>query len=377
MWIASPFTNLNFCELQVWGANLCPPRTSSFASVVSGTYCVNATWGQVCQQTCNNGFIAVAGSSVATCNGASWSAPPLLCAPVCASPPAPAVLGSCSQSLFVESFANATSAAQRFQPINPVQAIRTSWIIVDGSIQAAGSFGCTSGLQLLAQSSAVANYIGSFTLQVSFSTADTAGLMYMSSADGSSYYAVTVNVATDLHTFTLLNAGVSTTLAMTSLPTIANAWYVLTVAYSSGGAVVVTLNSTRLFSLTDASLLTGSMGIIANTAASFTGLSFSTPCYGTCSPTLAQGVCQFTCPTGYIQQGTGRQVCTSSASGASVSWVGSSVNCTLPPPTFLGAYIVTPESQPVNAAVGAALVATAASPTSQVGGGRGWRVYLK
>ena len=58
--------------------------------------------------------------------------------------------------------------------------------------------------------------------------------------------------------------------------------------------------------------------------------------------------------------------CSASSSGASVSWVGSSVNCTLPPPTFFGAYIVTPESQPVNAAIGSPLIATASSPTSQV-----------
>ena len=310
VWVASQFTNLNFCELQVWGANLCPVRSSAFARVVPGSFCTNATWGQVCQQSCNNGYVAVAGSSVATCNGASWSAAPLLCAPVCASPPAPAVLGSCTQSLFIESFANSSSASLRFLPISSSQTIGESWIFVDSTVQAAGSFGCTSGLMLLAQSSAVANYIGSFTLSVSLSTSDTAGLLFMCSSDGSSYYAVTFNAGTGLHTLVLLNSGVSTTLASTSLSVATNSWYRLVVSYSSGGVIVVSLNSTQLFSLTDSSLISGSVGILANTAAQFTALSFSTPCFGTCSPTLAQGVCQFTCPTGYIQQGTGIQVCT-------------------------------------------------------------------
>ena len=141
-------------------------------------------------------------------------------------------------------------------------------------------------------------------------TADTAGLLFMCSSDGSSYYAVTLDAGSDVHTLVLLNSGVSTTLATMNLKIIANSWYSLTVSYSSGGLIVVSFNSTQLFSLTDSSLITGSIGLLANTAALFSALSYITPCYGTCSPTLAQGVCQFLCPAGYIQQGSGTQVCT-------------------------------------------------------------------
>jgi hypothetical protein len=251
----------------------------------------------------------------------------------------------CRQSLFLERFTNATSAATRFQPLLSAQTIGTSWIFVDGGVQAAGSFGCTTGLQLIAQSSAVSSYIGTFTLTVSFATSDTAGLLFMVSADGLSYYSVTINAGTGLHTFQVLNSGVATTIGSTSLGVAADAWYTLTVVYGSSGSMTVALNSTQLFAVTDNTLITGSIGLIANTAARFTALSYVTPCFGTCSPTLAQGLCQFTCPTGFIQSGSGTLVCTASPSGASVSWVGQSVNCTLPPPTFFGAYITTPETQ--------------------------------
>lgn len=144
----------------------------------------------------------------------------------------------------------------------------------------------------------------------------------MCASNGSSFYAINVNAGTGVHTLILLNAGSVTTLATTRLSVVSNAWYLLTVAYSSGGEIIVSLNSTQLFSVTEASLLMGSIGVLANTVALFSAISFSIPCFGTCSPSLAQGVCQFICPTGYIQQGTGRQVCTASASGTSASWVG-------------------------------------------------------
>jgi hypothetical protein len=82
------------------------------------------------------GYAPVSGSASARCRGASWDNPPLICQPICPTLPMPANAASCSQTLFAENFANATTAATRFASIDPNrQPFGTTWTIMDGVLQ--------------------------------------------------------------------------------------------------------------------------------------------------------------------------------------------------------------------------------------------------
>lgn len=210
--------DLNFCELEVWAANSCPTRASPNASPVAGSTCTGATLGSQCVQTCNGGFTAVAGAANATCLGSSWdqtvrdSGPlwmlhvfsrtqnaalllqDLVCEPLCPVPTPPTPLGTCTQSLFAESFSNATSAASRFTSVVALQPIGTAWQFVDGTVQATGTPGCiTSGLVMVATSASVQSYSDIFNVSATLQTAYSAGLVFFAAPDGSSYYALTLN----------------------------------------------------------------------------------------------------------------------------------------------------------------------------------------
>ena len=165
------------------------------------------------------------------------------------------------------------------------------------------------------------------------------------------------------------------------------------------------VNGEKLVTVSDLTLTSGGYpGLYATYSATFSNLFVNVPCtLGTCAPTMVQGICQFTCPTGYIASSNGTQVrmkrkpvwvsigwaawlrrvqdeagrvyptasprpqvCTKSASGTTAFWTGPQLSCTLPPPYFPGAYIMTPESQPAGAAVGTPLIATSTSPSSIV-----------
>ena len=145
-------------------------------------------------------------------------------------------------------------------------------------------------------------------------------------------------------------------------------WYSLLLEFTPGNIMSGYVNGAKLITVSDLTLTGGGYpGLYATYSATFASLSVTAPCtLGTCSPTMVQGLCQFTCPTGYIASSNGTLLCNMAASGASAFWSGPSLTCTLPPPVFYGAYIVTPEALPVGSVVGPPLSATSTSPSSTV-----------
>lgn len=145
----------------------------------------------------------------------------------------------------------------------------------------------------------------------------------------------------------LWNAFTLTTLASAPYRVIgggATPWYTILLQYLPGNILAGYVNGEKLVTVSDLTLSGGGYpGLYATFSATFSSLSVNVPCtVGTCSPTTVQGVCQFTCPTGYVASSNGTLVCTMASSGAAASWSGPSLTCTLPPPVFYGAYISTP-----------------------------------
>lgn len=293
----------------------------------------------------------------------------LVCEPLCPVPTPPIPLGTCTQSLFAEGFANSTSAAARFTSVVALQPIGTAWQFVDGDVQATGAPGCiTSGLVMVATSASVQSYTGIFNVSTTLQTDFSAGLVFFAAPDGSSYYALTLNATAGVlsiqvgypgprvhldgspnlptTSLQLWNAYTLTTLASAPFRVLGgpSPWYTILLQYFPGNILSGYVNGEKLVTVSDLTLSGGGYpGLYATYSATFSSLAVNVPCsVGTCSPTTVQGVCQFTCPTGYVASSNGTLVCTMAPTTTSAFWTGPSLSCTLPPPVFYGAYISTP-----------------------------------
>jgi hypothetical protein len=215
---------------------------------------------------------------------------------------------------------------------------------------------------------AVASYTSTFTASTVVSTTDAAGLIFFASSDGTTYYGVTLNATAGVVALQRWSSFVLTSLASAPVDfLLPSAFYAISVTYSAGGIMAVSINGLAVFTVSDIIVSPGGfVGLYAATSAMFRSLSFVVPCsIGTCSQTLSRGVCQFACPTGFLPSSNGTLTCNLDPSGQSASWSGSPLTCILPPPVFYGAYITTPESQSTGTIIGD-LVATSSSPTAVV-----------
>ena len=99
---ASPaIGQLSLAELRVWSGNACPAFAGVNTVVVSGGAVCSAGGGGLgsnCTLACAPGTSQIGGSTSATCTGDAWSAPPLVCAPLCPPLPIPSDLALPAQS---------------------------------------------------------------------------------------------------------------------------------------------------------------------------------------------------------------------------------------------------------------------------------------
>ena len=214
-------SSLSMSQVEVYAANSCPALTTTFALQSGGAQCgAGAPYGATCIQTCNVGYTAVSGASVATCTGANWNVPPLVCLPQCNTVMPPPNVAACQQTLVADNFTpppglpNGTLA--KWFALDPAKAIGISWFVADGQLQASASWGCEDEQLLVAGSDAVRDYTGSWSASVYVFTDDRAGLVR--AIDASNFLRFYIDVISGVHELEVVIGGQEALLADASLP---------------------------------------------------------------------------------------------------------------------------------------------------------------
>ena len=373
---------LQFREIQVFASNQCKlARTAVGATQVPGTTCgAGSVWGAVCVHQCLPGYIQVAGSDASTCNGDSWNDPPLVCRPACPILTPPAYTADCSSTIFVDSFADPTlvlsnwvSLMESFPTLGPYV------FAANGGLQISSSV--SGGIAAITTNTAVNAWRGAFTMTVSVTSDDRAGVVYRAQ-DVANFYAVWIDVVGGLHTVERTQGGATTvvsTFTTVGRPLAANVKFVLRVDVYVNGQAIVYINGVQCTSVTDALIVAGSVGVAAARFAQFDDFSYSTDC-STCDSATDKNTCTFVCAPGLLAAGlvdpsgfSGTRTCVQAANGLSAAWSpppfsagGADMVCTLAPPVFAPTTLFIQENSPRNANVDSPLVATISSPDYQV-----------
>ena len=384
--------DLRLCEVQVFAPNSCPVRpTPANGYVVSGCAAGSPYMAQ-CVQACSPGFAPVFGDAVSVCRGGSWDQPNLVCAATCGELLPPANAGSCTNTLVLDYFTGAAAAVQgRWMPLDQRQAFGTYWFAdgdagaAPGVLQASARQGCNSHMIIASESNAVEQVTGQFVAWASFSTSDQAGVAFRIQ-DIDNYYVCGADVQNLVLFCDVAVSGVLTRLAQAQqLDLRANTNYQLTVQVSfttltlSFAASAQISNcaygsscmyGTQIFSVVDDTFASGSAGLFANSAASFSWFEFDVPC-NSCAGLAVGNTCTYLCKAGNSvgATSTSRSCNVAYALDNITSFAGfdgTPLVCSPLPPTFRSEVVSCSEQQPIDSPCGAPIDVVAPSPSMTV-----------
>jgi hypothetical protein len=355
---------LSICELRVTAANSCPARTVTNGFTVTGTCTAGATLGSTCVQACSANFVPVAGSDTAVCRGNSWSAPPLVCEPVCADAALPANTETCTRSLVTDDF---SAGLAKWISLNQVeQPIAFYASTVDGRMQTAARLSCNSDVLLAYLSSTVYDLRSTHDIAVSVATDDMAGILFKAQ-DQYNYYLFTFNVAQGRHFLDRVVGNVRSRVTDAVKAYDKSKTHRLQVTYSLD-LISIYVNDRLIMQAADTTFTTGYAGLYSRTQAFFDDFAVTAPC-DNCNGLTPGTSCKVSCKPGFVTVTTGQPSVTRSCfkDVSNVPYtVGALAACTLPPPTFFPTTRRVAENTARNTAVGDPVQATIASDEEQV-----------
>ena len=350
--------------------------------MVPGSVCTGAGWGATCAYVCNPGWRVQSGTTLARCNGAAWDSPPLVCRPPCPDLPAPQYAASCVQTLYSDDF-NVDGSLNALASLHPVlqplgnpstnPPALAKWFQQDGMLQASGCAACTQDLAAVISSTQISGFDGAFSISASVMTDTRAGLVWRAQSR-LTYMRFWFDAVLRFSAIErVVNGSVTTIATAYSNLLTAGTWHVVSVSVS-GQAINVTVDGTQLLATIDRSLLVGSAGLYAQSAAFFDNLAFVTACTSSSAPAgglgchnlMSSNVCTFGCQPGLVASGPVSRTCVGTADLLSTSFSPdaqtSPLVCTLPAPTFLApaAPLLVLENSPANTPIGDPLVAFSA-----------------
>lgn len=370
---------ISFRQVQVFATNSCPARSATNALQVPGSNCAaGAPYGAVCAHQCLPGYFEQSGVDTTTCNGDSWNAPQLVCAPQCQPLSAPQYAFACTQTLYADNFTN---------PL----AVPSSWISIMENFPSLGQyvFGVNGALQInvavgaaplgivaVTTNEPVMTWVGAFSVSVIVSTNDAAGVAWYAQ-DQQNFYRAVLDVTGNLFRIERMYLGALVTLASSSSPTplVAFVPVTLKVVVDQADEFFLYANNVLVLSTSDNYMQQGPAGVAAASYAQFNSFSYSTSC-SSCQGASAGGTCMFQCASGLVAAGVadvaggpyGTRTCVNAGPGAA-AWSpplaaggGVDMTCTLAAPYFPPATLTVPELSPANTYVGNPLVATITSP---------------
>ena len=384
---------LGICEVQVWAQNACPARTGVNATNLSGNCEADAPYGSVCTQECNPGTWPVAGSAVAECQGDDWSAPPLICAPMCPPLPPPPFTESCEMTWLNDDFSridprtNLSLTPSRWQPLYQRQEWGTHWFagavpgaanIDAGSVVTASARkGCMNDMILVPTLTDTADWRGNFKFSASVLALDKAGLAFRVTGEPTaSYYRMVGDRWSNSIALELVKDNTLTVIARTPFGTydITKNDYTTFSVEAKGFTYTMSIEGVPLLTVTDNTLTSGSIGLYAQSQASFGFARFSVPCE-TCADVGDGDTCTYLPYPGMLLQvnnvTTTRWWPGSNATSMTCrggSWVPSAPPAFILPPPSLGPMSATiTEFSPANTPVGSPIGASVPVPGLQIG----------
>ena len=295
---------LVLCEVQVFASNSCPARGTSAGVVpVAGRCGAGAQWGSICELECSDpSLVPVAGVATATCGGAAWSGPDLVCAPACGALPAPPLAASCERSLLSDNFAavdaNGTSLAPtRWAPLYRRQTWGTYWypsaaappsppgaFSVNTYITGSARTGCNDEMVLVTTSDDAAAWTGSFRYSANVLALSRSGLAFrVTGFPAMSYYRFVADRHFDNFVLELVQLDVVTVLAATAYETydITKSRWSTFVVIADGPTFTCYVDDVYAFTVVDNTLTAGTFGLYTQSQGSFSAVSLVVPCEDT------------------------------------------------------------------------------------------------
>lgn len=242
------------------------------------------------------------------------------------------------------------------------QGMDDKWFILDGTLQAAASYGCTDNLHLVLGETDIYDVRGGFVFTSDVQTSDRAGIVFRV-VDRQNYFRYWFDVFSGQHVLERVVGGNATTIITATMAMSASRSYVVS-AIVEDGAINITIDGEVLLSTFDRTLVQGTAGVYARTTATFDDISFAIDCPNICSSSTPGAQCTFTCQDGLLAVGPSSRTCVATSGGSTASWfpapnptnISSQLFCTLPPPTFKDSTLTIKENSARNAAVGDPLI---------------------
>jgi hypothetical protein len=358
-------------EVVVWSNSSCPARTATNAVIVSGSVCAaGSPLGSTCSHTCLPGYVQVSGATSSRCNGEAWNDAPLNCQLVCNSLSPTTFGSSCTMGLYVNDFSlptsNSTLALVSAAAV-PMTSIGGFAVVSGGVLQLnAGKSSQGAEVVIVAYTSAVRAWSGSFSWSANvYLTDDAAGLAWQIQ-DGQNMFRLSLNAATGVHELQRVFQGSITVMTTFSHAIAYKTWYPVSIN-STQYTHNIYVGGRLLATVVDWSWTGGWPGVYAASSAKFDNLAYNVDCTaaGACSGLTDGSKCTFGCPSGMIAAGPSVFTCSSAmqSSGSTTPYTPAGLlTCTLPPPVFPTASISVAENSQKFAAVGAPLQASILTP---------------
>ena len=361
---------LTLCEVHVFANNACPPRNSSWATITSGT-CIGAKRGDSCTQACLPGYTAVQGGLTASCQGATWSAPPLVCQPTCPPTGRPIDTTECLETILYEDFNDPPPyVMSKWAPADNRQAWGSSWFYDPDNyiLEASTRKGCLSDMLLLSTRAVFANLQRAFTFETVVLGRDGAGLAFRV-VDNRNYYRFVIDPREKKVELHLVRYGNQQILSSWPAPRLRPDVYYTLRMYVDGPRMIGTIARWDDFSrpigsvvanITDNTLSTGGAGLFAETHASWQYAHIWSQCApeaSGCERSVHEDQCTLLCRAGMAQVGSSTLFCNAQfkdpINGTNMPrWEGTPPTCLVQQPTFRVFDIECPEFAPVDTQCG-------------------------
>ena len=256
---------LSLTQVLVYAGNNCPAYGSTNAIPQAGSTCgAGAPFGASCAMTCPPGTEVVSGATLAHCRGYGWDQPPLLCQPTCAPLLPPSNVSSCSESLVVEHFdplPDNTTVGRWFAP-DPSEGLGVAFFVVDGQLNAGGSWGCMDELFLLVGDTEIRDFTGDFTFRVDVFSSDRVGMVRMLDEDNFVRFFLDFNSGE--HIFDSFVGGVYEELSDANLKLQPSTWYRIMMV-KQGTQYTIYVDGKQILVTNMAQLGSGYVGVYAGT----------------------------------------------------------------------------------------------------------------